>query len=141
MTLTGQDIGEAEAAAGALLATILAPTGVTRAEYIALRLLSARGPFESAAAVRGFLASQPQLGLDETAADALLADLTTRGLVADQTRLTEQGEELNSDLLTRIAPATRRMFEGVDPADLDTAHRVLVEVTRRARNIVESLNS
>jgi hypothetical protein len=43
-TLTGQDIGEAEGAVRALLDQILADTGTTSNQYIALRVLAVRGP-------------------------------------------------------------------------------------------------
>jgi hypothetical protein len=43
-TLTGQDIGESEGAVRALLDQILANTGTTSNQYIALRVLAVRGP-------------------------------------------------------------------------------------------------
>jgi DNA-binding MarR family transcriptional regulator len=66
-TLTGQDVGEAEGALTALLNQVLAGTntGITRPQYIALRVLALRDPAPSPAALHDDLASQPQLGLDD----------------------------------------------------------------------------
>ena len=65
-TLTGQDVGEAEGALTALLNQVLAGTntGITRTQYLALRVLALRDPFPSPAALHDYLASQPQVGLD-----------------------------------------------------------------------------
>jgi DNA-binding MarR family transcriptional regulator len=64
-TLTGQDVGEAEGALTALLNQALAGTGtgITRTEYLALRVLALRGPTPSPADLHNYLATQPQLGL------------------------------------------------------------------------------
>lgn len=52
-TLTGQDVGEAEGALTALLDQLLArtDTGISRTQYIVLRILTLRGPAESPAAL------------------------------------------------------------------------------------------
>ena len=82
-TLTGQDVGEAEGALTALLNQALAATntGITRTQYIALRVLALRGPALSPADLQDYLAGQPQVGLDRPQVAELLRDLEARGLV------------------------------------------------------------
>src|SRR5207245_4860559 len=82
-TLTGQDVGEAEGALTALLNQVLAgtDTGITRTQYIALRVLALRGPAQSPAALHDYLASQPQLGLDRPQVGELLHSLEASGLI------------------------------------------------------------
>src|SRR5215471_19086416 len=108
--LTGQDIAEAEGAVTRLLEQTLAKTGTTtRPQYIALRVLVARGPWASPRELHEFLAGQRQLGLTETAAAGLLASLNAA-----------------------VAPTTQALYAGFDPDDLATTHRVLTQVIERA---------
>jgi DNA-binding MarR family transcriptional regulator len=143
-TLTGQDVGEAEGALTALLNQVLAAThtGVTRTEYIVLRVLAARGPAPSAAALHDYLASQPQLGLDRAQVADVLHGLEARGLVTGSaahgpgpTQLTPDGAALHAKLAGAVADRTRSLYADLDPNDLATAHRVLVEITERARRL------
>jgi len=134
-TLTGQDIAEAQGALAALLDEILRPSGTTPVEYIALRVLALRGPVETTGALREFLLSQRQLGLDADGADALLARLQSRGFIEPgpgPVRLTETGSRHHAELTDSIAPSTRDLFDGFDPDDLALAHRVLERVKDRA---------
>jgi hypothetical protein len=82
-TLTGQDVGEAEGALTALLNQVLArsDTGITRTQYLALRVLALRGPVPSPAALHDHLADQPQVGLDRAQVAELFEGLEARGLV------------------------------------------------------------
>jgi DNA-binding MarR family transcriptional regulator len=143
-TLTGQDVGEAEGALTALLDKVLAgtDTGITRAQYIVLRVLALRGPAPSPAALHDFLAAQPQIGLDLPGVAELFRGLEARGLVAGgapdgpgPTQLTPEGAALNAQLTDAVAAATKRLYAGLDPDDLATAHRVLAEVTERANRL------
>jgi DNA-binding MarR family transcriptional regulator len=142
-TLTGQDVGEAEGALSALLDQVLEGTdaGITRTQYIALRVV-ARGPALAPAALRDFLAGQPQLGLDRRQAAELLGGLEARGLVTGgdpdgpgPVQLTAEGAALHAELGQAVAALSERLYAGIDPADLATAHRVLVEVTERANRL------
>jgi DNA-binding MarR family transcriptional regulator len=142
-TLTGQDVGEAEGALSALLDQVLEGTGagITRTQYIALRVV-ARGPALAAAALGDFLAGQPQLGLDPAKAAELLRGLEAKGLVTrgdpdgpGPVQLTAAGAALNAELGRAVAAASEQLYTGIDPADLATAHRVLVEVTERANRL------
>ena len=138
-TLTGQDIGEAEGALTALLEQALAGTGTTRNEYITLRVLAVRGPFTSPADLHEFLAQARQLRLDPPAVKDLLAALEARALVSGTSldgsgpaELTEEGHELNARLAEAVAPTTKQFFADFDPDELATAHRVLVQLVKRA---------
>jgi DNA-binding MarR family transcriptional regulator len=143
-TLTGQDVGEAEGALTALLNQVLAASnaGITRPQYLALRVLALRGPFPSPAALHDYLAGQPQVGLDLPQVAELLHGLEARGLVTGSapdgpgpTQLTAEGAALNAKLADAVAAVTRRLYADLDPDDLATAHRVLVEVTQRANRL------
>jgi DNA-binding MarR family transcriptional regulator len=142
-TLTGQDVGEAEGALSALLDQVLEGTdaGITRTQYIALRVV-ARGPALAPAALGDFLAGQPQLGLDRRQAAELLGGLEARGLVTGgdpdgpgPVQLTAEGAALHAELGQAVAALSERLYAGIDPADLATAHRVLVEVAERANRL------
>ncbi|HEY7264243.1 MAG TPA: hypothetical protein VH589_22525 [Trebonia sp.] len=138
--LTGQDIAEAEGAVTRLLEQTLAKTGTTtRPEYIALRVLVARGPWASPRELHEFLAGQRQLGLTETAAAELLAGLEDQGLASGTAaagpgpaEATEAGSALLARINAAVAPATQALYAGFDPDDLATAHRVLTQVIERA---------
>jgi DNA-binding MarR family transcriptional regulator len=143
-TLTGQDVGEAEGALTALLNQILAGTntGISRTQYLALRVLALRGPFPSPAALHDYLAGQPQVGLDLPQVAELFHGLEARGLVTGSapdgpgpTQLTAEGAALNAKLADAVAARTKRLYADLDPDDLATAHRVLVEVTQRANRL------
>jgi len=143
-TLTGQDVGEAEGALTALLNQVLArsDTGTTRTQYLALRVLALRGPVPSPAALHDYLAGQPQVGLDRAQVAELFEGLEARGLVTGSapdgpgpTRLTPEGAALNAKLADAVAAITGRLYAGLDPDDLATAHRVLAEVTERANRL------
>src|SRR5215470_3499447 len=112
-TLTGQDVGEAEGALTALLNQVLtgSNTGITRAQYITLRVLALRGPAPSPAELHNYLASQPQLGLDRSQIAGLLLDLEAKGLAAGSaadgpgpTRLTDGGAALHARLAEGLRP-------------------------------------
>jgi hypothetical protein len=51
------------------------------------------------------------------------------------TQLTPEGAALNAKLADAVAALTRRLYADLDPDDLATAHRVLVEVTERANRL------
>ncbi|MFC4592103.1 MarR family winged helix-turn-helix transcriptional regulator [Sphaerisporangium corydalis] len=144
--LTGQDIGEAQGAVGALLDAVLAAGGHTSEQFIVLRVLSVRGPWASPAALHEFLAGQRQLGLDPPAVAALLGGLEAAGLVrgsspdgAGPVELTGEGADLFARLAGTVAPATRSLYAGIDPDDLATAHRVLAQVVERAGHLRATL--
>jgi hypothetical protein len=135
-TLTGQDIGEAQGAVTGLLDRVVAGSGSTSNEYIALRILAARGSVASAGELRDFLAGQPQLGLDQRSAGTVLDGLEARGLItpagAGPVQLTAAGSDLHAGLGRAVAEVTAKLYADIDRDDLATAHRVLAQVTERA---------
>jgi DNA-binding MarR family transcriptional regulator len=146
--LTGQDVGEAEGALSDLLQRTLAAsnTGVTRTEYIVLRMLATRAPAQSPAAWHAYLAEQPQLGLDSHQAAELLHSLETRALITgthpnapSPIHLTPAGAALHATLSEAVTSVTRRLYADLDPHDLAVAHTVLHEVTQRARHLRHEL--
>ena len=137
-SLTGQDIAEAEGAVTRLLERALEPTGVSRHEYVALRVLVVRGP-RAPRELHAFLAGQPQLGLSADAVAELLAGLEAGGYTAGTAQdspgpaqATPEGTALLARLNEAAAPSIRALYAGLDPEDLAVAHRVLVGVTERA---------
>lgn len=150
VTLTGQDIGEAEGAVGALLDQILAGTGtgITSIQYIFLRVLALRGPGASPAALHQFLAGQRQLGLDPAGVAEVFRGLEANALVSGSapdgpgpTRLTTEGAALYARLADAVATVTKRLYADFDPDDLATAHRVLTQVVERANRLRGELQS
>jgi DNA-binding MarR family transcriptional regulator len=140
--LTGQHIAEAQGAVQAVLERVLDGTGVSSEEYIALRVLAVRGPWTSPADLHEFLAGQRQLRLGPAAVADLLGGLEARGLVSGTAhddpgpaRLTTEGAALHAELAEAITPTTTQLYADMDPADLTTARRVLLEVTERAERL------
>jgi DNA-binding MarR family transcriptional regulator len=50
-------------------------------------------------------------------------------------RLTDSGRAEYAALAEAVAATTARLYDGLDPDDLATAHRVLGQVIERARNL------
>jgi hypothetical protein len=140
--LTGQDIAEAQGAITTLLEQSLAGTGISRQEYIVLRVLVFRGPYAAEQELLGYLAGQPQVGLTAEAAAELLAGLEKRGLAtgtspgaAGPAQATPAGAALLSQVSEIVAPQTRELYASIDTADLVTAHNVLTRIITRAQEM------
>jgi hypothetical protein len=143
--LTGQDIAEAQGAVQEVLEHALDGTGTTSREYVVLRVLAVRGPFQSPAILHDFLVGQPQLALSPAAVAELLAGLQTRGLATGTTmngpgpaQLTPEGAELFRSLAETVAPSTRKVFAGIAHEDLATTHRALQQIIEQAHRIQDS---
>jgi DNA-binding MarR family transcriptional regulator len=149
VTLTGQDIGEAQGAITTLLDRVLATTdsGITSSEHIVLRILAVRGPMKSPGDFHVYLASQPQLHLGLPGVAALLSKLEAQGLVTGgsdpngpgPTQLTPEGHALYTNLADTVNAAATRLYSSFNPDDLATAHRVLVGVIERAAQLRDEL--
>ena len=126
-TLTGQTIAEAQGAVRALLDRTLAGSGLTSNEYVALRVADAR-PMDDLA---GFLAGQPQLGLDPAGATTLVAGLQKRGLLCEGS-ITPAGMQLFTQVSAQVAETTAKLYDAMDEGDLATTQRVLTDVIARA---------
>ncbi|WP_207947038.1 MarR family transcriptional regulator [Actinomadura sp. 7K507] len=136
-TLTGQDISEAHGAVRKLHEHILHSTGSSSNQHITLRVVAIRGPWSTRTALRDHLCDQPQLGLDEPAANQLLDDLEDQELITRTTpvALTARGEDLHTRLATAVQGTAARLYQDLTPAELAVAHRVLAKVTERADHL------
>lgn len=135
-TLNGQVIGQAHYATRALLETVLAPTGTTFNQSVALNAVADGG----AAVDHGALVARMTgaLKIDESAVLAAIGELTGSKLLetlpgdAYRLRLTEAGRTLNGQIRAAVAEITERLYGGLPAEDLQTAGRLLVLVTARA---------
>jgi hypothetical protein len=140
--LTGQDIAEAQGAVQGALEHALAGTGTSSHEYVVLRVLAVRGPFQSPASLHDFLAGQRQLALSPDAVAELLARLQARRLAVGTAKngpgpaqLTPEGAELFRRLAETVAPTTREVFADIAQDDLATTHRVLQQIIEQAHQL------
>ncbi|TDE33222.1 MarR family transcriptional regulator [Actinomadura sp. 6K520] len=139
--LTGQDISEAHGAVRKLHEQILHGSGTTSNEQITLRVVAVRGPWTTRTALRDYLQDQPQLALDQSAADRLLDSLEQRGLITTDTPvvLTAQGKDLLDRLTATVQGTAARLYDGLSPDDLAVAQRVLTKVTEQAEHLRRQL--
>jgi DNA-binding MarR family transcriptional regulator len=129
-TLTGQTIAEAQGAVRALLDHVLAGSGLNSNEYVTLRVAIARRTDDLA----GFLAGQPQLGLDPAGAVALVDGLQKRGLLSTDA-ITADGVATYERVQQRVAETTERLYDAMNEDDLATTQRVLTAVIARAADL------
>ncbi|MGI5403511.1 MarR family winged helix-turn-helix transcriptional regulator [Streptomyces sp. CA-135486] len=135
-TLNGQVIGQAHYATRALLETVLAPTGTTFNQSVALNAVADGGE----AVERGALVARMTgaLKIDESAVQATIRELAESKLLeslpgdASRLRLTEAGRTLNGQIRAAVAEITERLYGGLPAEDLQTAGRLLALVTARA---------
>ncbi len=145
-SLTGQNIAEAQGAVEALLERVLVGSGSTPHEFVVMRVLLVRGPYESSDALHEFLAGQRQLGLDRTAIAELLAGLQARGLITGSAmgepgpaQLTPEGIAMHATLAGTVAPVSGQVFADFAPGDLATARRVLDQVIDQANRLRQDI--
>lgn len=125
----------------ALTEATLRPWALGRTQWLVLWQLVHEGPTPQRemgrlleierATLSGIVGTLVRKGLISQEADAL--DQRQRIL-----RVTDAGKALWNELPDPVAVAAQVAFEGMDPADLDTARKVLQEATRR---LVQHLNS
>jgi DNA-binding MarR family transcriptional regulator len=133
-TLNPQVIGQAERALGALMDRVLAATGGTFHQWVALTLTTAAGGTID----RGQLLSRMTGALKVDQATALAAELTAGQLLADRpgegarVGLTEAGQARYRQLRSAIDQVTARLYGDLPAEDLATAGRVLGVLTARA---------
>jgi hypothetical protein len=94
------------------------------------------------AGLHACLAGQPHVGLDQPQVAELFHYLEARGLVTGSipggpgpAQLTPEGAALHAKLADAVAAVTKRVYAGLTPDDLATAHRVLAEITKRAERL------
>jgi len=132
-TLTGQDIGAAARATGALLDRVLSPRGVDFQTSVVLNVLSANG----SSLDRDQVVDRVVFGLkvDPTSVSATLAEMLHSGLLSEvdgSVSLTPAGTNMFGEIREGIGAIARRIYGGLPADDLAVAHRVLVAVTERA---------
>ncbi|MFJ7966265.1 MarR family winged helix-turn-helix transcriptional regulator [Streptomyces sp. NPDC096324] len=132
--VNGQIIGLAHYASRAALERVLARSGTTFEESVALRAVSDNGGTVEAARVVGRLTAG--LKIEESAARRTVDELTARGLLEEpspgQVSLTDGGRELFTSIRAAGDAIAARVYAGIPAEDLAAAGRVLALVTERA---------
>lgn len=137
--LVVQAVAEAQGALSALLASNLATLGssVTSHEYVTMRVVALRGPYASPDALRAYLLSQRQLGLDEQSVADLYDTLEAKGWITSDpsdgtVRLTDAGAAKHAELTASSAKISQTLSAGLDEEELKVTHHVLTTLIKRA---------
>ena len=132
--VNGQLIGLAHYASRAVLESVLARTGTTFHQSVALRALADQGGTVERARLVARLTGT--LKIEEPAALRTVDEMASRGLLAEpaagQVALTEHGRELFEGIRTSGNEIAARLYAGIPAEDLAAAGRVLTLVTERA---------
>jgi len=131
-----QVIGQTENALGALMNRVLARTGGTFRQWVALNLTVASGGVIG----RGLLVSRMTgaLKIDDSAAVAAIAELIDSQMMESppgedsRVGLTDAGRARYKEIRTAIGEINARLYGDLPPNDLATAGRVLATITARA---------
>jgi hypothetical protein len=125
------EIGTAERALRRLLDERIAPAGLSFPEWTTLTFVRNDGPVAVAAVVERQVAG----GVESApAAQATVAGLQRRGYLSPEPlTLTAAGEALYGPLAQGVAGVGRSLWGDLPADEIETARRVLVEVTQRAR--------
>ncbi|MFP3986976.1 hypothetical protein U9R90_05625 [Streptomyces sp. E11-3] len=134
--LNSQLIGQAHYATVPLRERLLARSGLTFHQSVALNTVAA----DDGSVARGDVVDRltGTLKIDEAAADETLAALTSKCLVeeppgdASRLRATGQGRALHKEFTAAVAGIAARVYGDIPAADLETAARVLLLVMERA---------
>ncbi len=133
----GQAVGQAEAVLTKLLARVLAETGTSRQDYLAMQRLTALG---GSASREDYLTDLGNwLEIDLWAAGELADSLSESGLLeqdAGSVRFGAAGEALRGQIARSIGAVTRSLVAPIDPADVETTIRTLSQLTTRARALL-----
>jgi len=134
--LTGQQIGEAENAIRAVLDELLAETGTTFHQWVALRVLAATDsglePDRLVARMASGLKVEPSFVL------GAIGQLEAEELVsaAEVVALTDAGRARHRRIQEGVDRITRRLYGELPVDDLVTTRRVLAIVTERANALL-----
>ncbi|MDE3720383.1 hypothetical protein PWG71_03220 [Nocardiopsis sp. N85] len=124
-------IGRTEKTLNALLTAVLADSGLSEPQWVALRIAEHfEGPGDLSAHIR-----------DQTHfpdPDSLLADLTERGLISDG-RITDTGRGFLGRTGERIAELTDPIWERLSADDTAAAERALNTVLEGTRAVLAAL--
>ena len=129
----GEQLSLTSRATRALLDDLLDRRGVPFAIWVVLFRVAASATPVPIQRLRLPLASG--LGLDAQAADALFAQMAAAGLIeiaGEELRATPAGEAIYHELQPRITVLTQQVLAGIDPDELETAMRVLVQAQQNA---------
>jgi DNA-binding MarR family transcriptional regulator len=145
--LDGRQRGEAQRATSAVLDLLLAEIGVTFDRWVVQNAVAA----ESLPAEVGLLVPALSAALDatgetirsmlddaESAHHLRVVSAPSGDPAAARVELTAEGEDLHERLRAAIDELTAELSAGIPRRDLDTAGRVLVEITREARAWLDS---
>ncbi|MEU0780984.1 MarR family transcriptional regulator [Streptomyces sp. NPDC006173] len=134
LPVNGQVIGLAHYASRAALERVLAHSGTSFNQSVALRAVSDNGGSVERAWLVGRLTGA--LKIEESAARATVEEMTARELLAEpsaeRVSLTDAGHELFDSIRTAGNAIAARLYAGIPAEDLATAGRVLALVTERA---------
>jgi hypothetical protein len=135
LPVNGQIIGETERSLAPLIGAILAEAGTDFPTWVALNVLNTNAEAVPAAALRDTLAAR--LASDNVSIPELLEQVASRGIVRTApgggVELTAEGRALYQRVRDGVERTSAALYGGLDPDELATTRRVLVEVTRRAR--------
>jgi len=134
--LSTQVIGQTENALGALMNRVLARTGGTFRQWVALNLTAVSGGVIG----RGQLVSRMTgaLKIDDSAASEAIAELIDSHLMEfmpseeSLVGLTDAGQARYQQIRTAIGEITARLYGDLPADDLAAAGRVLATITARA---------
>ena len=130
--LNPQIVGQAENAHQPILARVLAPTGTTKNQWVALTMTATAGGAVEAARLAGQLVGA--LKVDPAAARDAVAELLAARLLADEAsrvRLTDAGRARFAEIRAAIDAIVTPAYAGIPAEDLATAARVLTTITAR----------
>jgi hypothetical protein len=140
--LDGRQLGEAQRATSAVLDLLLAEIGITFDRWVVLNAVATK----SLPAQVGLLVPAPSAALDATdetvqfmldEAESIhhvrVVSAPSGDPAAARIELTAEGEVLHERLRAAIDELTVELSAGIPRRDLETARRVLVEITREAR--------
>lgn len=134
-TLNPQIVGQAENAHLPVLKRILARTGTTKNQWVALTLTTAAGGAVDRDQLAGRLTGA--LKIDHADAGATITELTTARLLEDVSGevsgvgLTESGQARYREIRAAVDEVIGRAYRDIPADDLATAARVLTLITAR----------
>ena len=142
-TFDARLLGQTEKAANAILDRLLAGTGVTEPQWVALSLLATSEDRQHRRGLIERVAGALKHGeADAAALVTELADLRlidSRGGADSPVMLTDEGRQLYARVRAEVVEVTRRLWGDLPPEDLDAAGRVLSTVLARAESELHTI--
>jgi hypothetical protein len=135
-TFTPQVLGQAENAHRAILERILAGTGTTYHQWVALTITAACNGAADREQLIGRVAGA--LKIDDEVAAATIAEMTASDLLeaqpggGDSVGLTDMAQARYRQIRTAVGEVTARLYSDLPADDLATVGRVLSIITARA---------